>query len=321
MHCRSRIAATAALAAVTLAAGSASAAQAQGSGPVAPAASAHITRVLHGLRPNVEVTNRAPERWRLEDRMAHHRVPGVSIAVIENGRVAWARGIGVTRAGGLDSVTPATLFQAASISKPVTQTAMLRLVEQGVLSLDADVNTYLTSWEVPESAHTATEKVTLRRIASHSAGLTVHGFPGYAQDVPVPTAVQVLNGAAPANTKPVLVDTTPGAITRYSGGGTTVMQHLLADVTGKPFPVLMRELVLQPAGMTRSTYDQPLPAARAAEAARAHRRDGTVIPGGWHTYPEMAAAGLWTTPTDLLTWALAIANARAGRSATLRRAG
>lgn len=288
----------------------------QAAAPTAPD-DVRIARVLGGLRPNVEVTTRAPVRWRLADRMAHHRVPGVSIAVIHDGRVAWARGTGVTQAGGGDSVTSRTLFQAASISKPVAQTAMLRLVERGTLALDTDVNTYLTSWKVPENGHTATEKVTLRRIASHAAGLTVHGFPGYAHDAAVPTTVQVLDGAPPANTAPVRVDTTPGAISRYSGGGTTVMQQALVDVTGMPFPALMRELVLQPAGMTRSTYEQPLPASRADEAAHAHRPDGTPIPGGWHTYPEMAAAGLWTTPTDLATWALAIAAARDGRSSAL----
>ena len=317
MHRRAPIAILAALV-TTACGGVARPAAEQPSPPAAPAPdSARIERILGGLRPGVEVTTRAPVRWRLADRMAHHRVPGVSIAVIEGGRVAWARGAGVTQAGGADSVTPGTLFQAASISKPVAQTAMLRLVERGTLALDTDVNAYLTSWKVPENAHTATEKVTLRRIASHGAGLTVHGFPGYAHDAPVPTVVQVLDGAPPANTRPVRVDTTPGAISRYSGGGTTVMQQLLVDVTGTPFPALMRELVLQPAGMTRSTYEQPLPASRAREAARAHRGDGTPIPGGWHTYPEMAAAGLWTTPTDLAAWALAIADARAGRSTAL----
>ena len=129
--------------------------------------------------------------------------------------------------------------------------------------------------------------------------------------------MQVLDGVKPANTDPVRVDTTPGSIERYSGGGTTSMQQLLVDVTGKPFPALMQELVLGPAGMASSTYEQPLPAARAPEAARAHRQDGKPIPGGWHVYPEMAPAGLWTTPTDLVRWALAITDARAGRSTAL----
>ena len=283
----------------------------------APDDTARIGRVMRGLRPPVEVEGRPSSRWTLAERMAEYKVPGVSIAVIEGGRIAWARGVGVKEAGKPDSVGLTTLFQAASISKPVAATAMLRLVERGTLSLDTNVNRYLTSWKVPDNKFTAMEKVTLRRIVSHSAGLTVHGFPGYATTDPLPTVVQVLDGAKPANTPPVRVDTTPGAIERYSGGGTTVMQQLLVDVTGKPFPALMQELVLGPVGMTHSTYEQPLPAARASEAAHAHGQDGTPIPGGWHVYPEMAPAGLWTTPTDLSTWALAITAARAGRSTTL----
>ena len=276
-----------------------------------------ITRVLGGLRPPVEIQGKPAQRWTLADRMKEHKVPGVSIAVIEGGRIAWARGFGVKEAGTSDSVTPATLFQAASISKPVAATAMLRLVERGTLNLDTNVNKYLKSWKVPDNKFTTTEKVTLRRIVSHTAGLTVHGFPGYATTDPIPTVVQVLDGVKPANTDPVRVDTTPGAIERYSGGGTTIMQQLLVDVTGKPFPALMQELVLGPVGMTSSTYEQPIPAARAPEAAHAHTQDGKPIPGGWHVYPEMAPAGLWTTPTDLLKWAMAITDARAGRSTSL----
>ena len=276
-----------------------------------------IDRVLSALRPPVEVAGKAPVRWTLADRMAHHNVPGISIAVVDGGRLSWARGVGLEQAGTTDSVTPTTLFQAASISKPVTATGMLRLVERGTLDLDADVNRYLTSWKVPDNKFTATEKVTLRRIVSHTAGLTVHGFPGYSPKDPMPTVVQVLDGKKPANTAAVRVDTTPGAISRYSGGGTTIMQQLLVDVTGRPFPALMQELVLGPAGMSNSTFEQPLPAARAGDASRAHDAKGKMVPGGWHVYPEMAPAGLWTTPTDLTNWALAITAARAGKSTTL----
>ena len=279
--------------------------------------SARAERVLRGLRPAMEIVGRPPMRWTLAERMAHYKVPGVSIAVIENGRLSWARGFGVKEAGMPEPVAPTTLFQAASISKPVAATGMLRLVERGTLQLDTDVNRYLKSWKVPDNQFTTTEKVTLRRLVSHSAGLTVHGFPGYAVTAPVPSVVQVLNGTPPANTAAVRPDTFPGAISRYSGGGTTVMQQLLVDVTGTAFPGLMRELVLGPAGMTQSTYEQPLPASRAPEAARAHGRNGVVVPGGWHIYPEMAPAGLWTTPTNLAKWAIAVADARAGRSTAL----
>lgn len=197
-----------------------------------------------------------------------------------------------------------TLFQAGSISKPVAALAALRLVEQGKLSLDEDVNAKLVSWKVPGNEFTKEQKVTLRRLLTHSAGLTVHGFPGYAAGAQVPTLVQVLNGEKPANTPAIRVDTVPGRLWRYSGGGYTIMQQLLIDVTQKSFPELMRQLVLEPAGMKHSTYEQPLPPARAGEAATAHDANGQPVKGQFHTYPEMAAAGLWTTPTDLALLAI-----------------
>jgi CubicO group peptidase (beta-lactamase class C family) len=284
--------------------------------PIVPD-SVHIERAIAALRPAVEIEGRPSQRWSLAERMAHYKVPGISVAIISGGKIVWAGGFGVKEAGTTDSVTPTTLFQAASISKPVAATGMLRLVSEGKVALDTNVNRYLKSWQVPDNKFTATEKVTLRRIASHSAGLTVHGFPGYAAGKPVPSVIQVLNGEKPANTGPVRVDTFPGAISRYSGGGTTLEQLIMTEVTGEAFPALMKRLVLDPAGMTSSTYEQPLPESRAAEAARGHRADGAMVPGRWHTYPEMAPAGLWTTPTDLAKWALAIAAARAGADTTL----
>lgn len=272
-----------------------------------------IERVASGLRRAVLVKGAAPDSFQLATRLAFHHTPGVTIAVADSGRIVWARAYGVREAGTSDSVTPTTLFEAGSISKPVAATAMLRLVDQGRLALDEDVNGYLTSWKVPENRFTAREKVTLRRIVSHNAGLTVHGFPGYEVTDSLPTVPQILDGVRPANTGPVRVDTFPGAIWRYSGGGTTIMQLLLMDVTGKPFPALLEELVLGPAGMTLSTYEQPLSPARVGETSAAHKQNGTMVPGRWHVYPEMAAAGLWTTPTDLLKWAIAITAARDGK--------
>lgn len=280
-------------------------------------AAARIDRVVSGLRPTIVIKGEEPVRWTLAERMKHHKVPGLSVAVIDGGRIAWARGIGVKEAGGTDSVTTETLFQAGSISKPTFALAVMRLVQDGRLSLDEDVNVKLTSWKVPGNKFTAKEKVTLRRILSHNAGLTVHGFPGYEAGTPVPTMVQVLDGAKPANTAAVRVDTFPGAISRYSGGGTTVAMLLTTDLIGKPFPELMNELVLGPAGMTHSTYEQPLPAAVAPSAATGTYADGKLVKGRWHIYPEMSAAGLWTTATDLATLAIELQRTWAGQSATV----
>ena len=238
---------------------------------VVDSTAARVARVTSSIATSaVVVEGRPTEVATLAERMGHYHVPGVSVAVVDGGRIAWARGFGVKQAGTRDSVTATTLFQAASISKPVAATATMRLVQQGKLDLDADVDRYLVSWKLPESRFTASEKVTLRRIVSHSAGLTVHGFPGYAAGAPVPSVVQVLAGTKPvANTPPVVVDTFPGAIGRYSGGGVTIEQLVLTDVTGRPFPELMRDLVLRPAGMTHSTYEQPLPESRGGRAGPA----------------------------------------------------
>lgn len=243
--------------------------------------------------------------------MAHYNVPGVSVAVFEGGKLAWARGFGVKKAGGESPVTAETIFQAASISKPVTATATLRLVDRKELSLDADVNTFLTSWKVPENPFTVKEKVTLRRILTHSACTNIHGFPGYAASAPLPTITQILDGQPPSNTPAIRVLAVPGSNTRYSGGGVTIEQLVLSDHTHKAFPSLMQELVLAPANMTHSTFEQPLSLAKKADAATAHDVAGVPVLGGAHVYPEMAAAGLWSTPSDLLAWAHAISASRA----------
>jgi CubicO group peptidase (beta-lactamase class C family) len=271
-----------------------------------------VARVTASLRPVVQLAGAAPVRYRLDERMKHYRVPGVSTAVAISGRLAWARGFGVKQAGTADRVDAATLFQAGSIGKPIAATATLGLVDRGKLSLDQDVARYLTSWKLPESAFTATEKVTLRRLLSHTAGINVPTCPGYRVDERIPTLRQVLEGRKPANTEPVRVEAVPGSVCRYSGGGVTIEQQVLIDVTGKPFAALVGELVFGPIGMASSTFEQELPAALRARASADHLSSGEMIPGRHLIHPALAAAGLWTTPTDLLAWAMEIAAARAG---------
>ncbi|MEK7406270.1 MAG: serine hydrolase [Acidobacteriota bacterium] len=258
-----------------------------------------IRRVEHGLIRAVVIKGHPVQKLALAERLKEHKVPGVSIAVVNGGKVEWARGYGLASVEEPKPVNADTLFQAASISKPVAAMVALRLVELGKLSLGGDVNLKLRSWKVPQNEFTSKEKVTLRRLLSHTAGLTVHGFPGYAAGAAVPTLRQVLDGAKPANTGPIRPDILPGSQHRYSGGGYEVMQQLVEDATGMPFAEIARELVLGPLGMKRSTYDQPLPTRFMDASAAGHRASGAVIQGKWHTYPEMAAAGLWTTPSDL----------------------
>jgi CubicO group peptidase (beta-lactamase class C family) len=272
-----------------------------------------IQRVENGLLAAIIIKGQ-PATMKLADRMAHYKTPGVSIAVINDGKIEWAKGYGAAETGVATPVTTETLFQAASISKPVAAVGALALVERGKLSLDEDVNAKLKSWKVPENDLTKEHKVTLRRLVTHSAGLTVHGFRGYAADEPAPTLQQALDGQKPANSAAIRVDILPSSKWRYSGGGYNVMQQLMIDVTGKQFPELMRELALDKIGMKRSTYEQPLPKALAAQAAVGHRGNGEVVKGKWHTYPEMAAAGLWTTPSDLALFAIELQGSKAGKS-------
>jgi CubicO group peptidase (beta-lactamase class C family) len=273
-----------------------------------------ISRIETSLFIPSRVSQLRGELGTLVDRMKQYSIPGVSIAVIHQGRIEWARGYGVADAETQKPVTSDTLFQAASISKPVTAAAVLRLVDAGHLDLDEDVNTYLRSWKVPNT-RSWQPRITLRQLLCHGAGVTMHGFPGYTHDAVIPTLGQVLAGEIPANTDPIRVNALPGTQFRYSGGGYCILQQVLMDVTSKPFPELMREIVLDPAGMKKSTFEQP-PSQRFADVvATGHRAGGKTVSGKWHVYPEMAAAGLWTTPSDLARFALTIQRTWAGETA------
>ncbi|HEY3511999.1 serine hydrolase domain-containing protein [Kribbella sp. NPDC051137] len=255
-------------------------------------------------------------RDRIEADLDEFDVPGASWAVFEDGVVTETGTAGVVTAGDTRAVTPSTLFQAASISKPLTVLAMLRLVDRGLLELDEDVNRKLKSWQVPPTGRWQ-PTVTLRQLASHSAGLTVSGFPGYPRDATLPTTVQILDGTRPATNIGVRVDLVPGTQFRYSGGGTTVIQQLLEDVTSMRFRDLMQELVLQPLGMSESDYAQPLPPNLQGNAASGHNELGQPLNGNWDVYPQLAAAGLWTTPTDLAKFAIGVERAYAGAEGAL----
>lgn len=275
--------------------------------------SERIRRVENNLLTPVVIKGRN-NGMSLPERMKFYNVPGVSIAVINDGKIEWAKGYGVKRAGGGDPVTIETLFQAASISKPVTAIAVLKLVESGKLRLDEDINLQLKSWKIPENEFTKDTKVTLRHLLSHTAGTTVSGFPGYEKNKPLPSTLQILNGEPPASNPPILVRTTPGTGFRYSGGGYTILQQLLTDVEKKTFPVLMNDLVLKKLGMKSSTFEQKPPANLENKAASAHDPIGSVISGDWHLYPQMAAAGLWSTPSDLAALAIEIQKSNIGKS-------
>ena len=248
-------------------------------------------------------------------------VKGMSIAIIDGGKIVKVKGYGFTDADRKTPVTPLTLFQAASMSKVVTAMGALRLVDNNRLSLDEDVNAKLTSWKVPENEFTKDEKVTLRRLLCHMAGTTVSGFWGYPQGEPVPSLLNVLDGKPPATSAPVRVNVVPGTKTSYSGGGYTIIQQLVIDVSGQPFEAYMRDSVFNKVGMVSSTFEQPLPPAKWDLAASGYTANLQAkdpkrgpVPGKWRTHPEMAAAGLWTTAGDLALYVMDIQDTYAGRS-------
>jgi CubicO group peptidase (beta-lactamase class C family) len=285
-----------------------------GAQAAAQASEDSIARIESRLVPRIVLRDRPEPPRSLVERMAHYRVPGVSLAFFDDERILWTRQHGLLEAGSPRRVDGETLFQAGSVSKAATAMAILRLVREGRLDLDGDVAPRLRAWRLPQTPFTAREKVTVRRLLSHSAGVTVHGFAGYGPREPLPISVQILSGAAPANNPPVTVDAIPGSTWRYSGGGYVLLQQLAEEVTGQSFVGMLSRTLLAPAGMGRSRLDQPLPPGLWGNAARGHSADGAPLPGGAMTFPELAPAGLWSTPSDLAHMAIALNAEYAGRA-------
>jgi CubicO group peptidase (beta-lactamase class C family) len=243
----------------------------------------------------------------LAEAMDTLNIPSVSLALIDQDRIAFTRAYGA-------GVTPETLYQAASLSKFVAAVGAMRLIDDERLTLDDDVNDTLTSWKVPANGFDQGHPVTLRGLLSMTAGIGVPGFLGYELGAPLPNLTQILYGAPPANSPPIMVTAEPGSGYHYSGGGYEIAEALMIDTTKIPFPELMADLVLKPAGMGHSTFAQPLPPDLIGDAAGGHYADGKNLAHGYHVFPEHAAAGLWSTPTDLATLLLAIGRAWRGES-------
>ena len=265
-----------------------------------------VQRVTSGLLPAVAEQGGEGLRATVLERMAHYGVPGLTVAVIDEGEIAWERAFGLTEAGGDTPVTPNTAFQAASISKPVTAAGSLVMVQDGLVSLDVDINRWLSSWQVPEDDLTEDFPVTVRGLLSHTAGFAGNAAVGeYVPGTAVPTITQALKGEPPAIYPAVRIANPPGTF-GYSGSGYAVLQQLLVDVSEKPFATIMQDTVLTPLGMNRSTFERdPAP----ANMAKGHHAGGDPVTHGYRVYSGEAAAGLWTTAPDLARFALSIQSA------------
>jgi CubicO group peptidase (beta-lactamase class C family) len=264
-----------------------------GIGASAPPPDPKIDQLERDIVPAVLLKGAPIPHRSLADAMIKAHVPGLGIAFIHGGHIAWTRSYGIACDDGA-AVTGRTRFQAGSISKSIATLGAMRLVGEKRVALDTDINRYLKAWKVPASDLAAGSPVTLRGLLSHTAGINGRAYPGYARSGPVPTLLQVLDGAPPANTAPVRVVLKPGAQWSYSGGGYTIVQAMIGDVTGQPYANWMQTAVLAPLAMHDSGYDDPAP-----PHACGHGNDGVQVPGGYHLYPAQAAAGLWTTPSDL----------------------
>ena len=263
-----------------------------------------IYRIENGLQSNLQIDGDPVPSYNINKRLRELGIPGLSMAMVVDGEIAWAKGYGMADSSENRVVDTNTLFLAGSISKPVAALRAHQLVESGELDLDVNVNEYLQSWQLPDNEFTESEKVTLRRILNHTAGLTVWGFPGYDKGDTIPSTQDVLDGNG--NTDSVRVYKTPGESWMYSGGGYTIMQLVITDTENITFPASMQEFVLDPLGMTASTFENPLPEQYHNIAATGYRGNGDEVEGKWPIYPEMAAAGLWTTPSQLIQYAIEV---------------
>jgi CubicO group peptidase (beta-lactamase class C family) len=271
-----------------------------------------IQQVEKNLVANRLAEGDAPQT--LKERMAFYHIQGVSIAVIHNYKIEWAKGYGWADSSLKIPVTTQTLFQAGSISKSLNSIGVLELVQEKKIDLYTDINIYLRSWKFPYDSLSKNKKITVANLLSHTAGLTVHGFGGYEKTDTIPTIEQVLDGKKPANSPAVRSMYGPGLKYEYSGGGTTISQLIVMDITHQPYAKYMYDHVLKPLGMTSSTYQQPPVDVKPALLACAYYPNGKEVPGKYHIYPEQAAAGLWTNPTDLAKYIIETQLALAGKS-------
>lgn len=258
-----------------------------------------IKQVENNIYPLLQIENSIYRPSTIEKRLKELGINGVSIAVINNYKLDWAKGYGMADVKTNTPVSVYTLFLAGSISKSVNAMGVLKLADQNKIDLHKNINEYLKSWKFPADSFTKGKNISIANLLSHSAGLSVHGFPGYAPGDSIPSVQQILDGKRPANTAAVRSLFEPGTKFKYSGGGTTISQLIVSDVTGMPYENFMQKEVLLKLGMNSSTFKQPYAVGEWKNYATAYKGDGKEVKGRFHVYPEMAAAGLWTNPTDL----------------------
>ncbi len=256
-----------------------------------------ITQVENSLTPPLIIEGE--KLFTIQQRMQLYNIPAVTIAVVKDYKIDWAKAYGYADVSEKRLADASTRFQAASISKSLNAMSLLKLAQEKKIDLFADINNYLTSWKFPYDSVSKNKKISVANLLSHTAGLTIHGFPGYKPTATLPSVEQIINGQAPANTKAVRSQAEPGVKSVYSGGGTTISQLIVMDVAKSRYEDYALKNVLQPIGMTNSFYGVNSTLGQPQVLATAYTATGAEIEGKYHIYPELGAAALWTTPTDL----------------------
>jgi CubicO group peptidase (beta-lactamase class C family) len=249
----------------------------------------------------------------LSERMKYYGVKGLSIAVVHDYKIEWAKGYGWADSLEQRPVDTTTLFQACSVSKSINALALMKLAQDKKIDLYTDINNYLTSWKFPYDKISKGKKITTANLLSHTAGLSIHGFSGYANGETIPSIIQTLDGLSPANNKPVRSEFKPGLKFQYSGGGTIISQLILMDVTHEDYAEYMRKNILEPIGMMHSFFTVPPPKEKEKVLATGYFSNGNEVRGKFHNHPQ-AAAGLWTTPTDICKYIIEMQLSREGKS-------
>jgi CubicO group peptidase (beta-lactamase class C family) len=242
-------------------------------------------------------------------KMSDYNIPGLSISIIEDGKISYSKGLGLLQYGNKKPVDDESIFSVGSISKVGTAVIVLKLVESGKIDLETSVNQYLKSWKLKDLSGKIDSKVTIKHLLSHTAGLNNYGFVDYQPDEKLPSTLQILQGSYPAKNNRVQITSTVGKDYKYSGGGTTILQLLVEEITKMPFDKAADSILFKPLKLNRSTYENPLPKTF-GNIAKAHNSKGKprALPRGYESMPESAASGLWTTSKNIASLMLTIMN-------------
>lgn len=267
----------------------------------------------NGIRSQVKFLGETEKLGSITNKMSEYKIPALSLAVINQGNIDWADIYQNTDFSDENKLDCASLFQAASLSKPVTFFTVVRMHSAGEIDLDKNIQNYLKEYKLSAGKQTPDNPVTFRNIFSHTSGITPGGYQGYAKDLTLPSDIDILKGSAGTNSPAIAVITTPNETLAYSGGAYTLAELALQDIYRDEFSNIMKKWILEPVGMKHSVFTQPL-TSKFKNVAKGHVQSGNILDGGWRNHPEQAAAGLWSNSVDMAKFLIEIYKAYQGKS-------